>query len=142
MSEMVKMGTFSNIKSSLAGQVLSSIFTGLFGSLLLVMFLTGLMPIAATVKHLPWVLGFNAAVAGYTLLDRNRDKLRHKKLSGVGVGFLVAVTACLLLNFLTFKMTGMGLIEGGEMIFFIIISAIFGGFGAWLAITYSRIKGS
>lgn len=139
---MVKMGIFSNIKASIWVQVLSSMLTGLIGSLLLVLFLTGLMPLGATVKYLPWIFAFNASLAGYTLLDRNPDKLRYKKLSGVGVGFLVAAPGCLLLNVLTFKMTGMGLVEGSEMIFFILIASLSGGFGAWLAIAYARIKGS
>lgn len=142
MSEMVKMGIFSNIKSSLWGQVLSSILTGLFGSLLLVLFLTGLMPLGETVKYLPWIFGFNASVAGYTLLDRIRDRLQYKKLSGLGVGVLVALPACLLLNLLTYRTSGMGLMTWTEMLVFVIISSVFGGLGAWLAIAYSRIKGS
>lgn len=139
---MVKMGTLSNIKSSLWGQVLSSILTGLFGSLLLVLFLTGLMPIGATVKHLPWIFGFTASVAGYTLLDRTQNKLQHKKLSGVGVGVLVAGSACLMLNLLTSRISGMGLMTWTEMLVFVMIASVFGGLGAWLAIAYSRIKGS
>lgn len=142
MTEMVKTGLFSNIKSSLWGKVLYSILTGLFGSLLIVLFLTGLMPLGATVKHLPWILAFNASVAGYTLLDRSRDKLHHKKLSGMGVGILIAVPTCLLLNLLALNMTGMGLMGWPEMLFFIIIASVFAGLGAWLAIKYITIKGS
>jgi hypothetical protein len=142
MTEMVKMGTFSNIKSSVWGQVLSSILTGLFGSLLLVLFLTGLMLFGETVKHLPWIFGFNASVAGYTLLDRTRDKLQYKRLSGVGVGGFVAVPASLLLNLLTYKMSGMGLITWSELLIFGIIASVFGGLGSWLAMAYARIKGS
>ncbi len=142
MSEMVKMGFFSNVKSSLWGPVLYSVLTGLFGSLLLVLFLTGLMPLGATVKYLPWFLAFNASVAGYTLLDRTRDKLQYKKLSGVGVGFCIAVLVCLSLNIFSIKITGIGLIGWVEIMVFIIIAAVFGGLGAWLSLKYSSIKGS
>jgi hypothetical protein len=140
MSEMVKMGFFSKIKSSLWGQVLYSILTGLFGSLLLVLFLTGLMPLGATVRYLPWILGFNASVAGYTLLDRSRNQLAYPKMSGIGVGALVAILVGNLLNVLTFKMTGIGLMEGMEMLVFTLVASVFGGLGAWLALTYARIK--
>jgi hypothetical protein len=142
MSEMAKMGTFSNIKSSMWGQVLSSILTGLFGSLLLVLFLTGLMPLGETIKHLPWIFGFNASVAGYTLLDYARDKLQYKILSGIGVGGFVALSACLLLNLLTYRISGMGLMTWSELLIFGIIASLFGGLGAWLAMAYARIKGS
>lgn len=135
------MGLFSNVKSSLWWQVSYSILTGLFGSLLLVVFLTGLMPLGATVKHLPWILGFNASVAGYTLLDRIPDKLKYKKLSGMGIGFLVAVPACGFLNLIALKMTGIGLMSGSEMLMFIVIASVFGGLGAWLALKYQSIKG-
>lgn len=141
MAETAKMGPFSNFKSSLWWQVLYSILTGLFGSLLLVIFLTGLMPLGATVKHLPWILCFNASVAGYTLLDRIPDKLKYKKLSGVGIGFLVAVSACNFLNLMALKMTGIGLMGWSEMLMFIVIASAFGGLGAWLALKYQSIKG-
>lgn len=141
MAESAKMGLFSNVKSSLWWQVFYSILTGLCGSLLLVIFLTGLMPLGATVKHLPWILGFNASVAGYTLLDRIPDKLTYKKLSGVGTGFLVAALACIFLNLMTLKMTGIGLMGWSEMWMFIVIASVFGGLGAWLALKYQSIKG-
>lgn len=141
MSEVVKMEFFSNIKSSLWGQVGYSTLTGLFGTLLLVLFLTGLMPLGATLKYLPWILGFNASVAGYTLMDRAGNKLQHKKPAGLGVGFLVAALTCNLLNLLTLKMTGMPLMGWPEMLSFIIIASLLGGFGAWLALKYASIKG-
>lgn len=141
MEAMAKMGFISAIRSSLWGQVLYSILTGLFGSLLLVLFLSGLMPLAATLTYLPWILAFNAAVAGYTLLDGAANKLHHKKLSGMGVGSLIALLTCVLLNLLTWKMTGMmGLMGWPEMVGFITVAALFGGFGAWLAIKYAQIK--
>lgn len=141
MSAVVKMGFIANIRSSLCGQVLYSILTGLFGSLLLVLFLSGLMPLADTLTYLPWILAFNAAVAGYTLLDGAADKLKRKKLSGVGVGSVIALMTCALLNLMAWKMTGMmGLMGWPEMAGFIAVAALFGGFGAWLAVKYARIK--
>lgn len=142
MNAMVNMGYVSNIKSSFWWQASYSMLAGLFGSLLLVLFLTGLMPLSATTRYLPWILGFNACVAGYTLLDRTRDKLHYKKVAGMGVGFLVAVLACTALNLLTVKMAGINLIGWAEMLLFIIIATVFGGLGAWLSVKYSTIKGN
>jgi hypothetical protein len=139
---MVKKRAFYTIKSSLWGKILSSILTGLFGSMLIVLFLTGLMPLGETVKYLPWILAFNASVAGYTLLDRTRDRLLYKKAAGVGVGFSVAALACTLLNILTLKMVGVGLMGRAEIGVFVSIAALFGGFGAWLAVRYTSIKNS
>jgi hypothetical protein len=140
MNAMANMDYFSNFKSSLLWQASYSMLAGLFGSLLLVLFLTGLMPLSATVRYLPWILGFNACVAGYTLLDRTRDKLHHKKVAGMGVGFLLAVLVCIALNLLTVKMAGIHLMDWAEMLLFITIATVFGGLGAWLSLKYSAIK--
>lgn len=140
MSETLKTGLFSKIKSSLWGQALYSVLAGLFGSLLLVVFLTGVMPLAETVRYLPWILGFNASVSGYTLLDRSRDRLAYPKMSGIGIGALVAILAGNLLNALAAKMTGIGLMEGIEMLSFTLIASVFGGLGAWLALKYAGLK--
>lgn len=81
-------------------------------------------------------------MTGYALLDRCRDKLSSPKLSGVGIGALVAMLVCNLLNILTFKIAGIALIGAVEMLVFIGIAAIFGGLGAWLSIAYAKIKNS
>jgi hypothetical protein len=142
MNAMANTGCFSNVKSSLWCQASYSMLAGLFGSLLLVLFLTGLMPLSATVRYLPWILGFNACVAGYTLLDRTREKLHHQKVAGMGVGFLVALLACTALNLLAVKMAGIYLVGWAEMLLFITIATVFGGLGAWLYLKYSAIKGN
>jgi hypothetical protein len=140
MTETAKSDFFSKIKSSFWGQVLYSTMTGLFGSLLLVLFLTGLMPLGETVRYLPWILGFNASVTGYTLLDGIGDRLSFPKLSGAGMGALVAMLVCNFLNVLTLKTAGIALMGAGEILLFIGISSISGGVGAWLTIAYTRIK--
>lgn len=140
MNETAKTDFFSKIKSSVWGQVLYSTMTGLFGSLLLVLFLTGLMPLGETVRYLPWILGFNASVTGYTLLDRMGDRLSAPKLTGAGMGALIAMLVCNLLNALALKTSGIALMGAVEMLLFIGIAFLSGSAGAWLAVAYARIR--
>jgi hypothetical protein len=142
MTDMIKTGFFSKIKSSFWGRVFYSTMTGLFGSLLLVLFLTGLMPLGATVRYLPWILGFNASLTGYTLVDRTGDRLCFPKLSGSGLGALVALLVCSLLNGVAVKTTGIALTGAVEMLVFLGLAFVSGGGGAWLAIAYARIQHS
>lgn len=134
------MGLFSTVKSSRWGQILYSIGTGLFGSLLIVLVLTGMMPLAQTVKYLPWILGFNAAVSAYTLLDRCRNAFRRPKTAGAGIGICVGVLACVLLNVLALQMTGAGLLLWSQMLVFVCIAGVLGGLGAWLSVAYASLK--
>ncbi len=120
-------------------QIVYSIFTGFFGTLLLVLFLTFFMPLTATVRYVPWIIGFNTAVAGYTLIDRTRERIRYKKAAGAGAGFLVAVTACITLNLMAGYMTGIGLIYWTDLLFFTIIGTGFGWLGAVLFMKYSGL---
>ena len=133
---MVGTYSFSSIKSSLWGQFAYSVLAGVFGTLLVVLFLTGLMPIGATVANIPWILGFNGLVTGYTLMDRTRDRLRHRRASGFGSGFLMGVLALTSLNLLAMHTVGVGLIHWSELAFFTIIASASGGLGAILAIKY------
>lgn len=140
MVEMMIDRFFWHAKSSPWGGGIYSIATGLFGTLLMAVFLSGLMPLATTLKYLPLIVGFNAAVSGYTLLDRNRKWLWHKKLAGIMTGFCVALLACISLNLLAWKMIGTGLMEAATMVLCMSIGAVFGGLGAGLAVKYHRIK--
>jgi hypothetical protein len=138
--DMVHTISFSNIKSSLWGQIAYSVLTGVGGTLLIVLFLTGLMPIGAIVAHLPWILGFNGLTTGYTLMDRTRDKIRRRRTVGAGCGFLVGLLACTLLNLMAWYTVGITVIYGSELLFFTIIASATGGLGAILAIKYFSLS--
>ncbi len=135
-----KTRLFLNMKFYPWKQIIYSIFTGFFGTLLVILFLTFFMPLTATVRYVPWVIGFNTAVAGYTLIDRTRERIRYQKAAGAGAGFLVAVTACITLNLMAAYMTGIGLIYWTDLLFFTIIGTGFGWLGAILSMKYLAIK--
>ena len=139
MIETVLNGWLLNMRSSLWGQAAYSLFSAFFGTLLVVLFLSGLMPLAATVRYLPWIIVFTSAVAGYTLIDRTRDKLRYKKGAGAAIGLLVALLTCTTLNLMTWHQAGIGLIYWNDTLLMVVIGVVFGGLGAGLAKKYHRL---
>jgi len=140
MPYWVQTDTFIKLKSSLWVQIAYSVLTGVFGTLLIVLFLTGLMPIGATVAYMPWIVGFNGLTTGYMLMDRTRDRIRHRRVSGAGCGFLVGMLACTILNLLAIYTVGISLIDGSDLLFFTIIASASGGLGAILAIKYFSLN--
>ena len=140
VTDRIKMESFSSVRSALCWHVGTSLLTGLFGTLLIVVVVTGVLPLGQVAVYLPWIIGFNAAVCGYTLLDRSPAAFRYKKAAGAGIGFMVGVLTCALLEFLALQWTGIGLMDWSEMAVPISMAALFGWFGAWLAVAQSRIK--
>jgi len=140
MFYVVNTPFFLYLKSSLWGQIIYSILAGVFGTLLVVLFFSGFMPLGITIKFIPWVVGFNAAVTGYTLMDRTRDKIRHKRAAAGGSGVLVALLTGIILNGLSRYVMGVYLILWPDMTVLMLIGAVLGWAGAALAIRYFNLK--
>lgn len=126
-------------KNSTKAQFLGSILVGFFGSALISVFLTGLIPISGVLRWIPWILGFNAGLTGYTLLDRTRNMLRRKKLAAFGAGFCMSLLFSMLLQGLSRYMTGMDLIMWTDFLFYLLIGTVFGGLGGMLSIKYRTL---
>lgn len=127
-------------KSDLFKKIAYSIIVGVLGSLLLVVFFTTLMSYGTIEKLLPWVIGFNAALTGYNLINRTNNCLKHERISAVGSGILMVIITVVLINIIFFNLMGSYLIYVRDLIFLIAIGAVFSGLGAILAIKYLNIK--
>ena len=129
-----------NIKTSLWGQWTYSLFAGTAGTMLVLLFLNSFLPLGATLKWVPWVIGFNAMVTGYTLMDMTRRKIRLKRTAGVGSGVVMAVAAGAALNLGSKQVWGEFFIGWADFLFFTIVGAIFAGLGAALAVRYLQLN--
>jgi hypothetical protein len=138
--DMAEADMSSNDRSLLVRQVVYRIGVGAVGSLILVFFLMGLVSISGAVSFMPWSIGFNAALTGYTLLDKTRHRLKHKWIVILGAGLSVGVVACLALNVTGVYLMGDVLLSGGELIYLPLIGIACSGFGAWLAMKYLHLE--
>jgi hypothetical protein len=127
-------------KTGVIRQVVYRIGVGTVGSLILVFFLMGLVSISGAVSFMPWSIGFNAALTGYTLLDKTRNRLKHKRIVILGAGLSVGGAACLALNVTGVYLMGDVLLSVGELIYLPLIGIACSGFGAWLAMKYLHLE--
>jgi hypothetical protein len=118
-----------------------SIIVGILGSLLLVIFFTTLMSYGTIQKLLPWVIGFNAALTGYNLINRTNNRLKYERISAVGSGILMLIITVVLINIVFFNLMGFYPIYMNELFFLITIGAALSGLGAMLANNFIKLKG-
>ena len=127
-------------KSDLSKKIAYSIIVGVLGSLLLVVFFTTLMSYSTIEKLLPWVIGFNAALTGFNLINKTKNSLQYKRISAVSSGIMMVIITVVLINIIFFNLMGGYLIYIKDLIFLIAIGAVFSGLGAILAIKHLNIK--
>ena len=122
------------------GKFVQPILTGVFGSILLVIFFTGLMSIGTIGKFLPFVIGFNTALTGYNLLRRTKNKFKYKRIWGLISGIITVVITVFILNGLFFYLTGGCIIYIMDLFLLISVGFVFSWLGAVLAIRYLHLE--
>lgn len=121
---------YNRFIASPTGAIVYSIMAGGIGVVVLVMFLAAMFSLSTVAKFIPWIIGFNAAVTGYSLIDKTRDRLPRKRLFAMGTGGFMALLVC----FLFILAFGYGtLVATPQFFIYGIIGVVFGGFGAWVA---------
>lgn len=122
------------------GKFVHPILTGVFGSVLLVIFFSGLMSIGTIWKFLPFVIGFNTALTGYNLLYRTKNKFKYKRIWGLISGIITVVITVLILNSQFFYLSGGYIICIMDFLFLISVGSVFSWLGAVLAIRYLHLE--
>jgi len=124
------------IKASRAYLVVGSICVGVFGCMILVLFFTALMPVASLSTLMPWIIGFNCAVTGYMMLDKMRNRLKHKRTAAFCSGGLVVILVCGLIFFIVPSISGFFTVTVAQLMWWLFVGVIFSGLGGILAIKY------
>lgn len=126
-------------KVPLLGKAAYCILAGVFGATVIVMFLPVFMELDRVVSFIPWIIAFNTAVTGYSLIDKTRDTLKYKQISSVCAGILTAIITYFLLSLLSFYLFGETLFSIWDLPLFIIIGIVCSELGALLAIKYFKL---
>jgi membrane associated rhomboid family serine protease len=127
-------------KSRLLGKVAYSILVGVLGTILIVWFLTTFLHSHETVKFLPWIIAFNTAVTGYSLINKTRNHFKYKQTTSIVAGVLNVIITHTTLNFLFFYAEGEFLVGRWDLVLYLIIGIICSELGALLAIKYFDLK--
>ena len=128
------------INSYLLGKIAYSIFVGVFGTILLVLFLATFLHTFEVVKFIPWIIALNTAITGYSLLDKTRDQLKYKQLFSISAGILNVIFTYVILSIISVNFLGEYLLGTWDFIVFLIIGVICSELGALLAIRYFKLK--
>ena len=127
---------FDLFKNSLPGKLLISVLTGMVGTAILVVFFFPLLSANGLLKLLPWVVGFNAALTGYTLIDKTKTFLKHRHLFTGTAGALCAVSACGVVAVAALRLQGVLLITVSDLATLLPIGMVAGWLGGILAVKY------
>ncbi len=131
-----------NLKENapLLGKFAYCILTGVFGVAVLAMFLAVFMELYRVVPFVPWIIAFNTAMTGYSLIDKTRDTLKYKQVSSISAGILNVIITYFLLSLSSFYLFGENLFSIWDFALFLIIGIVCSELGALLAIKYFKLK--
>ena len=131
-----------NLKKNapLLGKFAYSILTGVLGVAVLAMFLGVFIELHRVVPFIPWIIAFNTAMTGYSLIDKTRDTLKYKQVSSISAGILNVIITCLLLSIFSLYFFGENLFSIWDFALFLIIGIVCSELGALLAIKYFKLK--
>lgn len=137
----MEMALFSGKhNSSLAGKAIFAVLSGVIGTIVLTAFLVGIMGVYQVLKYLPWIIAFNTAMTGFSLIDKTRDLIKRKHLAAVGAGIANVLISLGGLTLLSNYFAGENLIGISRISAFLVIGTVCSALGAWLAAKAQKLK--
>ena len=83
-----------------------SVLSGIIGTLILTGFFASIMSLELLSMLLPVVVGANASISGYMLIERDEDEIKRKNSMSAAAGVLVALLSVVAVNAICFKIDG------------------------------------
>jgi len=117
-----------------------SALSGLIGTLILAGFFSIIMSLELLSLLLPLIMGINASISGYMLIERAENEIRRTNLASLAAGVLVAVFSFIAVNGFCYKIGGFILISGLQAVVAIGICSVGAWSGGVLAVKYRKLK--
>jgi hypothetical protein len=137
---MLNWETFENKKVVLLYQLVSAVLMGVCGTIIVSMFLAAILPLSTVVNFIPWLIGFNTAMTGYSLAEKTRTSLKYRHVITIGAGISNVLLTVMALIGLSVYTIGINLFSPLDLAIFLIIGAACSEFGAWLAFKYHKLN--
>jgi len=118
-------------------KILKAIAIGIGGNIILIVFLMTFLPILGIIKFMPWIIAFNTAHTGYSLVDR-AGNLAFPKLTSALAGFANAIITTGLFAGLSAFLLGDLYLGIGDIGLFIVIGVLCCMLGTFLAVKYHK----
>jgi hypothetical protein len=136
--EMVLSSNKSN--GFLARKAIYAVFSGVIGTLVLAAFGAVIMDVHRVAKYLPWMIGFNTAMTGFSLLDKADRLITRRHLAAAAAGIASVGITLAALTLLSNYFAGENLIGLSRWGLCFAIGAACGAFGGWLAMKAHQHK--
>lgn len=117
-----------------------SVLSGIIGTLILAGFFASIMSLELLSMLLPVMVGVNASISGYMLIERAEDEIKRKNSMSAAVGLLVALLSVVAVNAICFKIGDFFLMSGSQALAAVTIGVIGGWSGGILAEKYRKLK--
>ena len=137
---MLNWEIFENKKIILLYQIASAVLIGVCGTILVIMFLATILPLSKAVNFIPWLIGFNTAVTGYSLVEKTRASLKHRHMASISAGISNVLITAGILSGLSVYAIGINLVSTVDLMIFLVIGAACSEFGAWLGAKYHKLN--
>ena len=121
-------------------QIGMAVLAGVGGNIVIIHFLSGLMTAQTLTGLLDWIVGFNTALTGYMLVEKDRTGLPFRRGLCVGAGVVNTCITILAVNYLYQLMWDFPLIAMADALILLTIGAILGFTGGLLAEKYLKFK--
>ena len=119
-------------------KVMKAIFIGIGGNLILIVFLMTFLQIFEAIKFMPWIIAFNTAHTGYSLVDRAGKQLAYRKLISALAGFANVMITTGIFAGLSVFLFGDLFLGGRDIGLFIIVGVLGSVGGTLLAVKYYK----
>ena len=133
---MFNLESVYEICSTAYGKAVYSILVGAVGTVILVAFFNMVVTPVDSIKFLPVIIAFNAALTGYMVLEKTRSFFQHKWLVAVISGLAVTLLSFFALNTLFLHIAGLLLINWTQLLIMLAIGIGASWFGGVLAINH------
>ena len=117
-----------------------STLAGVFGTWILAGFFSTIMSLELLSMLLPPVVGINASISGYMLIEKNGQDIVHTTAAATAVGVLVAILSFAGVNLFSYQTGGFILMSGFQALIATAMAAFGGWCGGVLAEKYRKLK--
>ncbi|UCG11051.1 MAG: hypothetical protein JSU72_10805 [Deltaproteobacteria bacterium] len=117
-----------------------SILVGVVGTTLIVGFLSTFLHIFKVARLTPLVIALNGLIAGYYLLDKTKDELRHKHATALIVAVVYVLFTFAILNVFFLYWVGEYILTFYQLFMYLIVGVACTELGILLAIKYFKLN--
>lgn len=119
-------------------KIIQAILSGIGGNIVILVFLMTFLHIFETIRFMPWILAFNAAMTGFALADKTGEQPAYLKTISAIAGVLNVTVTCGIFAAASVLLFGDLFLALRDIGFFLVVGLVCSEIGTLLAVKYYR----